>query len=173
MTNLSVAMPAVQFAVRPMRPEDLPEVCAIDALSFTLPWPPRSFEFELNENPASLCTVIEAVRPGELARIVGMAVTWLIVDEAHIATFAVHPDFRGQGVGRRLLKFVLQSAAQHGAVVALLEVRESNYVAQALYRAFGFEVVGSRARYYQDNGEAALLMTLFNLPQQLENLVEA
>lgn len=156
-----------------MRPEDLPAVCAIDALSFTLPWPPRSFEFELNENPASLCTVIEATRPGEAAQVAGMAVTWLIVDEAHIATFAVHPHFRGQGLGRLLLRAILLEAAARGATAALLEVRESNRSAQALYRAFGFEVVGSRARYYQDNGESALLMTLFNLPQQLENLVEA
>lgn len=160
----------LRLVARLMRPADLPAVCAIDALSFTLPWPPRSFAFELNENPSSLCTVIEVTRAGEVPQVVAMAVTWLIVDEAHIATFAVHPQFRGQGVGRALLKFVLHAAVERGAAAALLEVRKSNLHAQALYRSFGFEVVGIRRHYYQDNGETALLMTLFNLPQRLVNL---
>jgi len=80
--------------IRKMTLDDLPQVIAIDQVSFSLPWPERSFRFEITDNPASRCWVIE----GEGGRIIGMLVLWLIVDEAHIATIAVHADYRRQGI---------------------------------------------------------------------------
>lgn len=137
---------------------DLPEVLAIDRLSFPIPWPERSYRYELTENRAS--TLLVADRDDEGGRVVGYLGYWLIADEVHISTLAVHPAQRGLGIGRRLLQAGLEQAALGGAKLATLEVRPSNAVAIGLYRAFGFELVGTRSGYYRDNGEDALLMTL-------------
>jgi [ribosomal protein S18]-alanine N-acetyltransferase len=88
-------------------------------------------------------------------------VIWLILDEAHVGTMAVHPDYRQRHIGQRILAEALAHARLCGATQALLEVRKTNIAAQKLYLSFGFEVVGLRRRYYEDNGEDALLMTLF------------
>ena len=138
--------------------DDLAQVVAIDTASFSLPWPERSFRFEVSDNPASRAWVAEID-----GKIVGMIVAWLLVDEAHIATLATHPDFRRQGIARKLLIFSLQSMMSEGALTSVLEVRESNAAAQEMYRKFGFEESGRRPRYYRDNDEDAILMTLHKL----------
>jgi ribosomal-protein-alanine N-acetyltransferase len=97
------------------------------------------------------------VRAGdEVAAYGGM---WLMVDEAHVITFAVHPAWRRQHVGERLLLAMLDIAVDAGAHEATLEVRLSNLPARRLYEKFGFRPVGLRPRYYSDNGEDALIMT--------------
>jgi ribosomal-protein-alanine N-acetyltransferase len=83
----------------------------------------------------------------------------MMVDEAHVTTFAVLPDWRRRGIGGRLLLAVLELAIEVGASVATLEVRLSNVAARALYQRFGFRPVGVRPRYYSDNAEDALIMT--------------
>jgi ribosomal-protein-alanine N-acetyltransferase len=95
-----------------------------------------------------------------------MIVSWIVIDELHIATFATHPGFRRQGVGSQLLKDALDDASRAGARRAFLEVRASNAAAQEMYRKFGFEVVGRRPRYYRDNSEDAVLMTLEHMDTQ-------
>ena len=92
-----------------------------------------------------------------------MLVAWLLVDEAHIATIAAHPDFRRQGIAGRLLIHALEFMKNEGALTSVLEVRESNRAAQEMYRKFGFEESGRRPRYYRDNSEDAILMTLHRL----------
>jgi len=82
-----------------------------------------------------------------------------MVDEGHIITFAVHPEWRRQHIGERLLLAFLDLAADRGAHEATLEVRLSNLPARRLYEKFGFRPVGLRPRYYSDNGEDALIMT--------------
>jgi ribosomal-protein-alanine N-acetyltransferase len=82
-----------------------------------------------------------------------------MVDEAHVTTFGVHPDWRRQGIGRQLLLNLAELAIAIGARRMTLEVRVSNEAAQALYQAFGFAIAGRRARYYTDDGEDALVMT--------------
>ena len=91
--------------------------------------------------------------------VVGYGGFWFIIDEAHISTIAVHPDWRGQRVGEHLFVSLLEHALQLGAVTATLEVRVTNEPAQGLYRKYHFAVVGRRKHYYRDNGEDALLMT--------------
>ena len=145
-----------------MTVEDVPAAYAIDMSSFTLPWPERSLRFEVTDNPAARCWAAELD-----GRLVGMLVLWLIVDEAHIATIATHSDFRRQGIAKRLLVEALKSAYAEGARSALLEVRAGNQAAQEMYRKFGFEVVGRRERYYKDNYEDAILMTLSHLHVEL------
>ncbi len=138
--------------------DDLPAVVELDQLSFSLPWPERSFRFELTENDASRCWVAE-----QNGKLVGMIVAWLLVDEAHIATIATHPDRRRQGIARKLLTYALRYMSKEGAVSSFLEVRESNIAAQEMYRKFGYEVTGRRKRYYKDTDEDAILMTLNGL----------
>ena len=94
---------------------------------------------------------------------VGMIDVWLIQEEAHIATLAVHPDYRGRGIAANLLRKVLFESFKLGARRAMLEVRASNQAAQSLYKDFGFKIVSRRRRYYRDNNEDALLMNLDNL----------
>jgi len=141
--------------IRRMTLEDIPEVHAIDLLSFSLPWPERSFRFELTENPISRGWVAEV--DGIIA---AMLVLWFIVDEAHIATIAVHPDFRRQGIGEQILLHALRGVQDEGARRAFLEVRAGNAAAQAMYKKYGFEITGVRPGYYRDNNEDAMLMNL-------------
>jgi ribosomal-protein-alanine N-acetyltransferase len=160
----------VRFTIRPMTLDDLEQVVALDQVSFSLPWPAHSFRYELLDNEFSRLWVAETV-PAEsealpssvVPRVIGMIVVWLIIDEAHIATLAVHPQHRRRGVGRQLLLTALQGCATQGAVSAKLEVRERNEIAINMYRELSFEVVGRRKRYYQDTNEDAILMTLENL----------
>ncbi|HJR82261.1 MAG TPA: ribosomal protein S18-alanine N-acetyltransferase [Anaerolineales bacterium] len=148
---------------RKMTVDDIPAVIDLDQKSFSLPWPERSFRFELTDNPASRCWVADLD-----GKVVGMIVVWLIVDEAHVATVATHPEYRRQGIGKRLLAHALRRIMEDGARSSFLEVRESNIAAQELYRKFGYEETGRRRRYYRDNDEDAILMNLESLdPERL------
>jgi len=148
----------MNYEIRKMTLDDLEQVVAIDQVSFSLPWPPRSFQFELTDNEASRCWVSDLD-----GRVIAVLVGWFIVDELHIATIATHPEFRGQGIGRQLLLHVLGSAKEEGAIRAFLEVRESNLIALKMYRDFGFVEDGRRVKYYKDNCEDAILMSLDHL----------
>ena len=143
-----------RVVVEPMRLEDVPAVHAIERLSFRTPWPAYAFEQELRGNRMARYVV---ARAGD--RIVGFAGVWLMVDDAHVTTFGVHPDWRRQGIGRQLLLNVAELSISIGARRMTLEVRASNVSAQGLYGAFGFEIAGRRPRYYTDDGEDALVMT--------------
>jgi ribosomal-protein-alanine N-acetyltransferase len=90
---------------------------------------------------------------------------WLMVDEAHITTFAIHPAWRRQRIGERLLLAFLDLATDQRAHEATLEVRLSNLAARKLYEKYGFRPVGLRPRYYSDDYEDALIMTTSALPE--------
>lgn len=151
-----------EVVIRAMTLEDLPAVMDIDRQSFPLPWPERSYRYELLENPASHMLVAAQAAPGGSIP-VGFIGFWHIVDEAHISTLAVHPDYRRTGLGAELLTSALDLATQLGADMATLEVRVGNDAAVNLYHKFGFRIVGRRPRYYRDNDEDALLMTIRDL----------
>ena len=148
----------VPLVVEPMRMGDVPAVLEIERLSFSSPWPAYAFEQELTTN--RLAHYVVARSEG---RVVGFAGIWLMVDEAHVTTFGVHPDHRRRGVGRRLLLRLAELAIELGTARMTLEVRVSNEPAQALYRSFGFRVAGRRIAYYSDDGEDALVMTTSEL----------
>ncbi len=95
----------------------------------------------------------------ELASIVAFAGLWLMVDEAHITTIAVHPAYRGRAIGELMISTLIQIAYDIRARAVTLEVRVSNSVAQNLYRKYGFKEQGIRRRYYSDNHEDALIMS--------------
>ena len=96
--------------IRRMTLEDVPAVHEIDMLSFSLPWPERSFRFEMTGNPVTRGWVAEVD-----GRIAALLVLWFIVDEAHIATIATHPDFRRQGIGEQVLLHALRAVHVEGA----------------------------------------------------------
>ena len=149
-----VARPHVAIVVDRMSVDDLAAVQEIERESFTTPWPPHAYRAELETNRMAHYIV---ARHGD--RIGGFAGVWLMVDEAHITTFAVRKTWRRQGVGERLLIALLALAEARGAREATLEVRPSNHPARRLYEKYGFAPVGVRPRYYSDDNEDALIMT--------------
>jgi ribosomal-protein-alanine N-acetyltransferase len=153
-----VARPPVRVVIEPMRLADLPAVHAIEQASFAAPWPPHAYRSELESN--RLAHYLVARAGDAVAAYGGM---WLMVDEAHITTFAVHPAWRRQRIGERLLLAFLDIATDLGAHEATLEVRLSNLGARRLYEKFGFRPVGLRPRYYSDDHEDALIMTTLPL----------
>ena len=158
---------------RPMTEADVEQVYEIDVSSFSLPWSSRSFRYEVTENHASRPWVAELQEASGQSRIVGMLVMWLVIDEAHVGTFAIHPQYRRRGIGQHLLANALLDAYAQGIRTVFLEVRRNNLNAQALYRKFGFIEDGVRRHYYVDNNEDALLESLRDLsPESLQHLLE-
>ena len=154
------------FQIRPMRLEDVPRVHEIDRLSFNLPWPERSYRFEVSENDHSSPWVVETVRPdgpGGSPEVVAMMVNWIIIDEAHIATIAVHPDYRRRKIAEQILLQAFDELYKEGVLKVFLEVRRSNEAALTLYRRLGFIEDGIRKRYYKDNQEDDILMEMPDL----------
>jgi [ribosomal protein S18]-alanine N-acetyltransferase len=176
----------LEYSIDPMRSSDLDQVMRIETLSYSAPWSKSAFDYELHYNQIAHYFVARrhpqigsseeaARRParhfwarwleGESAEttthqlILGYGGFWKMVDEAHISTIAVAPEYRRQGIGELLIVTMIDSAQQVGAHLVTLEVRKSNENAQALYRKYGFEIVGERKRYYSDNGEDAWIMT--------------
>ena len=152
----------------PLTIADLDEVAVIESVSFTAPWPTSAYTTELTTN--HLARYVGARIDGML---VGFGGIWLMVDEAHVTTMAVLPESRRSGVATVLLLELLQEARRGGARVATLDVRVSNVEAQRLYLAFGFVEVGRRIRYYDDNGEDALVMTTAELESPGQQATEA
>jgi ribosomal-protein-alanine N-acetyltransferase len=163
-----VARPELTVSVSPMELADVASVEAIEHASFSAPWPPNAYRTELQTNRLAHYLVIR-VGP----QIVGYAGLWLMVDEAHVTTFAIHPDWRRRRLGERLLIALLDIALERQAAEATLEVRLSNLAARRLYEKFGFRPVGIRPRYYTDNNEDALIMTTDRLssPEMRNRLV--
>lgn len=159
--------------LRPMTMDDLKQVYQIEVDSFTLPWSYNSYVFELRESRVSRCFVAASQEDDSQQKILGMIVIYLIEDEAHVATFAVHPAYRQSGIGWRLLLHALKESCRQGATHSFLEVRAGNLPAINLYTRFGYASVGRRKNYYVDNHEDAILMNLDNLSQEKLSQIEA
>lgn len=149
-----VARPPVAVVIERMTVDDLDAVHEIEREAFSTPWPSHAYRQELETN--RLAHYVVARRGSE---IVGFAGMWLLVDEAHVTTFATRRTWRRQGIGERLLLALLDLARARGAREATLEVRPSNTAARRLYEKYGFRNAGVRPRYYTDNHEDALIMT--------------
>ncbi len=164
-----VARPPLKVRVEPMRLEDVPHVHRIESASFPVPWPDFAFRQEIQTNRLAHYLVVRA--GNETVAYGGL---WLMVDEAHVTTFAVLPEWRRRGVGGRLMLALMDVALDLRARFMTLEVRLSNRPARELYGRFGFKPVGVRPRYYSDNGEDALIMTTDPIaePEMTARLVE-
>lgn len=134
---------------------DLDAIAEIAQASFSNPWTRTMFAQELATQPLSRSYVF---RTGD-GIVAAFCTCWLIIDELHINTIAVRPEFRGRGIARRLLTFVLEDARKAGARRAILEVRASNAAAIGLYSAFGFATETVRKGYYPNPPEDALVLS--------------
>jgi [ribosomal protein S18]-alanine N-acetyltransferase len=137
--------------IRSLAYSDLPAVAAIERRAFPTPWSIAMFVLELSK-PTSLC--LAAVRDGAL---VGYTVCSRYDTVWHVMNIAVAPEARRQGIASALLRELYARAGDDRAQFTL-EVRRSNHAALDLYQRDGFRVAGMRRRYYQDNGEDALIM---------------
>src|SRR5919108_1136790 len=150
-----------------MSEADLQSVLDIEYLSFTSPWPRDIFLGELRGSDIAQLFVARILEGDQQGRGAGYCCTWIIADEMHITSFAVHPRFRRQHVGQQLLAGVLRHALEAGCRQAVLEVRASNHGAQRLYSRFGFAPVAVRRGYYADDNEDAIVMFLDGIAAQL------
>lgn len=145
---------SLPIQIEPMRVRDLDAVLAIERTSFPTPWSRYAYLSELLENDRAYY-IVARTSDRKVAGYTGM---WLILDEGHITTIAVHPLYRGRGVGRQLLEAAEAIARERGALRITLEVRVSNIIAQSLYEKTGYVNVGIRPGYYRDNNEDAIIM---------------
>ena len=145
-----------------MTQADVGPVLRIETLCFSTTWPQNAFASELNDN--KLAHYFVGRIDGEIAAYGGI---WVILEDSHVTTIAVHPAWQGKRHGEQMLAYLLRGAIARGASWITLEVRESNEVAQSLYRKYGFTVVSTRRAYYSDNNENALVMWAGNLRGEL------
>lgn len=134
--------------------DNLDEVVALEAASFTNPWSRETLERDLRNIDVVRVYVLRHL-DGEL---LGFCGCWFVYDELHINTLAIADQFRRQGHATRLLAFVFAEAVAAGITRATLEVRRSNEAALRLYEQFGFEVCGVRPDYYTQPVEDALVL---------------
>lgn len=138
-----------------MKPKDIREIMAIERVSFgTHHWTEESFKSEIRNATGNYYVIIDQ----DARKLVGYCGFWIIMDEAHVTTIAVHPDYRRKYLGEILLINIIEKSLQRNAKWLTLEVRISNLGAQKLYYKYGFSSLGLRRKYYQDNDEDALIM---------------
>jgi ribosomal-protein-alanine N-acetyltransferase len=159
MKNLSSL--ALHTEIRISKSSDLSGIMLIERASFSSPWPEEEIAKEMSQISWSRVYVAEYKN-----RIVGFMNFWTVGDERHLLNFAVAPEFRKRGIGKKMMYYLISLARKENATTILLEVRRSNESAISLYSAFDFLPVAVRPGYYVDNGEDAILMAL-NL--QIEN----
>lgn len=152
-----------------MQDHDVEEIMVIEHLSFPTAWPSSAFQTEMHQN--QLAHYVSARLISEegvvLPPVVGYAGVWVVIDEVHVTTIAVHPEERGKRIGEQLLYYLLNYGIAKNAKWATLEVRESNKDAQSLYKKYGFSIVGVRKNYYAEEGENAVIMWAGNLQGEL------
>jgi ribosomal-protein-alanine N-acetyltransferase len=151
---------AGELSIRVMRDADVPEVIGIERASYQFPWTEGIFHDCLRVS--YVCRV--AVQ-GQ--RIVGYAVMSMGAGEAHILNLCIREEERRAGIGRVLIRYLLDQAEGAGMLEAFLEVRPSNAIAIRLYQSLGFSQIGTRRGYYQAVGgredAAVLRLRLDNL----------
>jgi len=138
---------------------DLDAIYRLECMCFPMPWTRDSFRRELRRRDD--VAVYLAARVDD--EVVGYAGMWVAGGEAHIATIGVHPQYRGRGIGQRIMLRLFQEAIARGSERAFLEFRPSNTAARNLYAKLGFREVGLRRGYYQDTGEDAIVAELSDL----------
>jgi len=165
-------MNSTLFVVEPMVLADVDQIMQIERVSFSAPWSARAYRYEISENPHSTMRVVrpkprwQSSLGSALQRLLGQvpapalgyAGAWHLVDEMHVSTIAVHPDWRRRGLGELLLVSLLERGLELEARRATLEVRVSNVGALTLYRKYGFGILSVQKAYYSDNNEDAYIM---------------
>lgn len=138
--------------IREMAKSDVDKVFEVEKSCFNDYWSKKSFYDEL-KNRLAHYFVAEIDE-----KIVGYMGFWTILDEGHITNVAVISDYRGMGIGNRLVENAIIWCKENFMSMMTLEVRQSNMVAQNLYKKYGFKLQGIRKEYYSDNKEDAWIM---------------
>ncbi len=131
---------------------DLPEMYKIELASYDTPWPKEMFYLDYLFDGKAHYYVARWMK-----KIVGFLGVWSEDEKLHIVNIAVHPSYRKRGVGSELMKFAVSLAKKSGKKEIYLEVRKTNFIAQKLYKKFGFEEKGKLPKYYLD-GEDGIIM---------------
>ncbi|MDM1695499.1 ribosomal protein S18-alanine N-acetyltransferase [Thiopseudomonas alkaliphila] len=141
-----------ELSYRPMQPQDLAKVVALEQQAFSHPWSLSLYHDALTSYH---CWVLE-----QQQQHVGHGVIQVILDEAHLLNIAVDKRLQGQGLGSQLLAFLMQQAEQLGATQCFLELRASNQAAYHVYESYGFNEIARRKNYYpaEQGMEDALIM---------------
>ncbi|MFC4559365.1 ribosomal protein S18-alanine N-acetyltransferase [Virgibacillus kekensis] len=142
-----------KMVIREMKPSDIEEVLEVEKATFETPWSRDIFVQELVSNRHAYYYVVEID-----GRVIGYAGMWLVIDDAQITNIAIKPAYRGNKLGGKLFLYTIEQAIRMGTKRLSLEVRESNVVAQRMYRKFGLVPGGLRKNYYTDNQEDAIVM---------------
>jgi [ribosomal protein S18]-alanine N-acetyltransferase len=153
-------MTAPPCALEAATGEDVPALLAVEQVCFSQPWTARNFRDAMADPDRGLLLVLRRpFTPEDPGRgLLAYCSFQTVVDEMHIHNLAVAPEVQGRGLGRRLLDLALGIGARRGAERALLEVRQSNWAAQRLYRSLGFQGVAVRRGYYTHPSEDALIL---------------
>lgn len=142
-----------EIMIRKMELADISGVLEVEETSFTTPWSKDIFYQELQKNQHAHYFVAYLNE-----RIIGYLGSWIVLEDAQITNFAVHPEGRRRKIGEKLFHYAVQYMINRGAERLSLEVRASNTAAQSLYRKFGLVPGGIRKHYYTDNFEDAIVM---------------
>ena len=187
----------MNYIIRRMREEDIPQVVEIEKTAFSRPWSKSIFKATLLLPYAAYYVAVEdkeeenressggtlmagvsadsgkpddALKAGasadsgkpdenmEPGKIVGMCGVKKIFEEGEISNVAVHPDFRGKGISRKMLNILMREAREDGVQAFTLEVRAGNGIAINLYESLGFRTEGVRRGYYDHPKEDGLIM---------------
>jgi [ribosomal protein S18]-alanine N-acetyltransferase len=146
--------PLRDISIGDMITDDVPEVAGIEQLCFSTPWSEISFFNEIKKT-GSLSKV---ARQGQ--KIVGYVCASRVVDEGHILTLGVRPEFRRLGIASTLIRGVIGELREEGCRFIFLEVRSSNEAAKKIYEKFNFRIFGLRKNYYASPPEDAVMMVL-------------
>lgn len=130
----------------------LEQVYQIEELSFVTPWSRNSIKSEIVNKLGRYIVIMDGTK------VVAYGGFWIVLDEANVNNIAVHPDYRGQGISKLLMRTLVDMAGNEMAKHMYLEVRSSNSIAQKLYRSFGFVMINIRKGYYTDTDEDAIVM---------------
>jgi [ribosomal protein S18]-alanine N-acetyltransferase len=150
--------------VRALTYPDLPQVLAIERRVFPTPWSLAMFVLELSKQTGICLAATEPLdapagssAAADADRLVGYLICSRYDTVWHVMNVAVDSARQRSGIASRLLA-ELYSRVDDDQARYTLEVRRSNAVAIRLYEREGFRAAGTRRRYYQDNGEDALVM---------------
>ncbi len=152
--------------IRPMEIMDIKAVMKVERAAYEFPWTPNIFRDCLRVG--YYCCVLD-----DNGEIIGHAIMSYAVGECHILNLCVHPDYQGQGLGRKLIMHMLDVGRRNGARVAFLEVRLSNASAYNLYQNLGFAEVGIRKDYYPaEGGREDAMILAYDLDAEQDDFQE-